>query len=906
MQKKSITVIVIILIVIVLTSLFSYLAYNYFKKPAVQTEGNETQEVESLVSDKNESTDVDIKEDADKENITGEHPAGGDDKRGGDGDCTPNCAGKECGDNGCEGSCGACNSTQTCNATGKCTYLGTCIPECSGKQCGSDGCSSTCPPGCSVTEYCENGICRQTAYFEATYYIDNSIASDCSNYNVSTRTCGNGNKQAYNTIQEGVNILQPGNVLAVRGGTYREGIILNANGTASQRITIIEYPGESAIIKGSDVLSGWVKCSSQADCLGNPNWNNIYYAQTRSYLYPGVLLENEKILRPSQKPDQTDPEIENSGEFEPLIDEGNNFGHPIVGLVAGASGVGSFKIADSGGFYASLYNTGEKIIIKVKSGSNANNGTYTLIGNPVNSAGVTEFKVNREVYSDVFNNLELENQKYFVDSDLNQPDDYWNGAKIRFWSHAANNFVLHYTVKDFIASKHLVVFDRQLDNYVAQTSDGFSYNDAYMLFNHPLILDSAGEYYFTTEPVGGYYTVYLWPKDVADLNGKIEASYYTCGIKIESELGNYVTISGFNLSGFSTGIHPATSTPEGTTGTGGICGQKNKGVIIENNDIINLKGYGGILLLSGESNIVRNNSVKNNLYNFGIFVTGTKIKVLDNYLDKTQSTSIQLTGCDKVIAKGNVVGAASTHGNGITTYAITKNILVVGNLLKGNFYTMQNCYNITFYNNIFATGLRDWGGNYCQNVTIYNNLFLDPSTTNLAMGGVGSAISRNNIIDGGYSNVRSNNIYISRVWSQEPRYGWTLGPNEIVADGTTVYGPAYTVADIFEVNDWPYYLKENSLAIDKGINITSELPSWLDDSFFDEIDFTKDLEGNSRGQGAGWDIGPYEYQAGIGGTSIQSETELRSEGIIGTISNWFRSLINGNTIKEITGYFLKS
>ena len=40
--------------------------------------------------------------------------------------CTPNCVGKVCGDDGCGGSCGACNSAQTC-AQGQCvTGLGTC------------------------------------------------------------------------------------------------------------------------------------------------------------------------------------------------------------------------------------------------------------------------------------------------------------------------------------------------------------------------------------------------------------------------------------------------------------------------------------------------------------------------------------------------------------------------------------------------------------------------------------------------------------------------------------------------------------------------------------------------------------------------------------------------------------
>lgn len=53
--------------------------------------------------------------------------------------CQPECAGKECGDDGCAGSCGTCESGQICTASDQC-----CAPNCWNKQCGSDGCGSTC------------------------------------------------------------------------------------------------------------------------------------------------------------------------------------------------------------------------------------------------------------------------------------------------------------------------------------------------------------------------------------------------------------------------------------------------------------------------------------------------------------------------------------------------------------------------------------------------------------------------------------------------------------------------------------------------------------------------------------------------------------------------------------------
>ena len=73
--------------------------------------------------------------------------------------CVPNCAGKDCGDDGCNGTCGACAADETCNVTTwKCDPK--CVPSCAGKQCGDDGCGGTCPPGCGVGAQCVTGICQ--------------------------------------------------------------------------------------------------------------------------------------------------------------------------------------------------------------------------------------------------------------------------------------------------------------------------------------------------------------------------------------------------------------------------------------------------------------------------------------------------------------------------------------------------------------------------------------------------------------------------------------------------------------------------------------------------------------------------------------------------------------------------
>jgi hypothetical protein len=56
--------------------------------------------------------------------------------------CTPNCGGKQCGADGCGGTCGTCGASQTCNASDQC--VASCLPSCEMKGCGSDGCGGSC------------------------------------------------------------------------------------------------------------------------------------------------------------------------------------------------------------------------------------------------------------------------------------------------------------------------------------------------------------------------------------------------------------------------------------------------------------------------------------------------------------------------------------------------------------------------------------------------------------------------------------------------------------------------------------------------------------------------------------------------------------------------------------------
>ena len=70
--------------------------------------------------------------------------------------CQPDCDGKECGSDGCDGTCGKCDDCGTGCVAGKCKYT-----ACDGKECGDDGCGGSCgkcPTGrqCGGDDHCFN------------------------------------------------------------------------------------------------------------------------------------------------------------------------------------------------------------------------------------------------------------------------------------------------------------------------------------------------------------------------------------------------------------------------------------------------------------------------------------------------------------------------------------------------------------------------------------------------------------------------------------------------------------------------------------------------------------------------------------------------------------------------------
>jgi len=517
--------------------------------------------------------------------------------------------------------------------------------------------------------------------FEADYYVDYSI-EDCTTYNVSTRSCGNGDKIAFNKIQEAANVLTAGQTVAAREGRYHEEIVPQRGGNETAGyITYRSYPGEKVSIDGSVSLNGWTKCSSQSECFGNPNWSNVYYTSVPKYMYPeGIILyEKDRIAKVAMYPDQTD---------YLYIDQ-----------------VSEFKTFDR-------------------------NGTCS--------------------------NISIKDPEYLTSENL----PYFNQSYIAVWQ--GNNAVNFKKILNFDPANNEVFFDQI---YCVD-----SYNE-YAIINNILALSRPGEFYlhnFSTDA-----KIYYWPYE--SINNKITYSDLGYGFNLRGNA--YIIIEGFEIKKMASGPGVSRFQGEGIASYLGASGTYSNR-IIKDNVLYGLKA--SAITLSYCSNCLVENNTIYDVYGRGIIVTGSwagnkyiyNSSINKNYLSKIQSTAIDYyAAIDSNITNNIVANCSGQHGNGITVYENSTNVLIKGNRIYNT--TRPMTFNNGQYH-IIRNNFADKNSIYCwgspqENYLVEQNTFL---------GGIscGSSVHQNftlrNNIAGGISNnlnnfTYKNNLYISLSWDRQ-------------------------------------------------------------------------------------------------------------------------------------------
>jgi hypothetical protein len=142
-----------------------------------------------------------------------------------------------------------------------------------------------------------------------TYYVDDVNGNDG---NLGTKA------QPWKTISYAIGNTSPvtaGDMVYVRGGSYREMVEIKKYGTSGNWITIKNYAGETVTVDGTDAVTGWTVAESNDPYLTvqgivNPHYANIYWARVLASTFPTtlsstMLFEDSMRCRIASAPEQS-------------------------------------------------------------------------------------------------------------------------------------------------------------------------------------------------------------------------------------------------------------------------------------------------------------------------------------------------------------------------------------------------------------------------------------------------------------------------------------------------------------------------------------------------------------------------------------------------------------------------
>ena len=95
----------------------------------------------------------------------------------------------------------------------------------------------------------------------------------------------------FKTLGRGVQELQPGDILTIKAGVYREILTLGRSGTSLKPIKVRAYPGDAdlVVIRGSNVASGW---TNESNGVWYVNWDPLPLV-----VYPEIWRDYGELSR---------------------------------------------------------------------------------------------------------------------------------------------------------------------------------------------------------------------------------------------------------------------------------------------------------------------------------------------------------------------------------------------------------------------------------------------------------------------------------------------------------------------------------------------------------------------------------------------------------------------------------
>lgn len=385
-----------------------------------------------------------------------------------------------------------------------------------------------------------------------------------------------------------------------------------------------------------------------------------------------------------------------------------------------------------------------------------------------------------------------------ITSGLTEPDNFWNGAKIKVYVTNNNNNTTTRTVTAWDVDTQTFTLSGALP---ATLSSG----DSYKLENHWACITRAGEMYHTTTPKDGYHTAYIWPRDSGDLNS-FRIARHDCGWNLANGNDDNLIIDGFTIRNFC-GAYADTSFAIGraaaTTAT-------MDNTIIRNCTIENIEGKMGIILGNPKGVVIDTCTLNNIRTGWGIFCRGlstnrgTDVLLKDCQVNYCRGTNYKFTETDYGQLQNCIIGTSGTHGDGVSVYENCTNIgifhcqslesaiavayqgvtnlYVVGNDCQTDMYSMAHWSDSTGGNMYFLH-------NTCVPMEGETDLYYGAGFQLAADGSPGTYVVKNNIFWSTASQTTVNSYYSSMVHQYncflQATEHWTASTGEIESTTAT-------------------------------------------------------------------------------------------------------------------------
>lgn len=458
---------------------------------------------------------------------------------------------------------------------------------------------------------------------------------------------------------------------------------------------------------------------------------------------------------------------------------------------------------------------------------------------------------------------------YFIDTSLNQPSGFWNGATAKVWVHANNNTVTTRKVSSFSSGR--VTLSSSLP---AALGNSGTMPDAYALQNHWSLLNKKGTVYHTTKAINGYYTVYVWPSSTSNLASGIRVSNRDMGFWMQN--ASYVTIDGFVIRGVAKRSNSQTHRSGGIVNANDF---KHTGLHIRNCKVLNSAGVGAITLWAGTDDIIENNHVENCRSGYGIAMRGTATGrnygciIRNNTLRNVRSTGLKIIYATDIQITGNVASEFGSHGNGCSLYQFNDKVLFAHNTITRarNALTIKESSDMTIYSNILQGSGSTANGSYVLaawaagsgtpmsgKVNILNNvimsefgdiaLYISNSPRTRASWTIKNNIIDGMIVDDGVNPNYSHNLYVDYSWVQN-KSTYRLASGELHYESL---GNVFVDADALN-----FAHPSGGYALGKGTDVRSYLPT----SMFSGYNFNVALNNTTRNWSS-VDLGAYQGTGG--------------------------------------------